>query len=279
MELIDKLKIFAKKQWKWLAVAAVIILAWLVLRACSSSDANRKHLYTICRSSTWDSLQLMGKERNLQAFINELMDSVSHESGLRFAWLETNTSTLFERLNSGVCDAVISTLKPNVVNREQYLFSKPFFELGPVLIVRQDSTASSLRDMEGKTVGISSGASLVFDVTRQGVANIYNITINSFDNMNRALEALSRDKIDGVIIDTLRAYHYVDGFYAGKLKIITAPLTEDGLRLIALKNPPSEALIMSFDETLEKLKTDGEYSALLSRWNLINPEVQYIKKP
>lgn len=277
MVTIITLKRFVQKQWKWLAIGAVILLAWLGLRACSS-DPHRKQIYTICRSTNWDSLQLMGKDRNLQAFITELLDSVSIESGLRFAWMETNTATLFERLNNGVCDAVISTFRPNVINQEQYLFSTPFFELGPVLIVRQDSNATSLKDMEGKTVGIASGASLLFDATRQGIANIYNINVNSFDNMNRALEALTRDKIDGVIMDTLRAYHYVDGFYAGKLKIVTAPLTDDGLRLIALKSHSSEALITSFNETLEKLKTDGEYSALLKHWNFVDPETQYLKK-
>jgi polar amino acid transport system substrate-binding protein len=97
--------------------------------------------------------------------------------------------------------------------------------------------------------------------------------------MNRALEALDRDKIDGVIMPASRAYYSVDGYYAGKLKIITAPLTDIGLRLIALKTPASEVLISSFNETLKELKANGEYSALLTRWSFVDPATHYLKKP
>lgn len=279
MEMFGTLKALLQRQWKWLAAAALIILALLAVRACSSSKAHQKELYIIGRSSTWYPLQLMGKERNLQAFTNDLMDSVASHSELRFAWLETGASTLFERLDGGSCDAVISPLQPNVVNRERYLFSNAFFKLGPVLIVRKDSDATSLKDMEGKTIAIRSGYALRLDGDRQNDVDISKVTVNSFENMNRALEALTRDKIDGVIMDALQAYHNVEGFYAGKLKIVTAPLTDEGLRLITLNTPSSEALISIFNETLEELQKDGAYTALLAKWNLVDPEKQFLKKP
>jgi len=194
---------------------------------------------------------------------------------LIFNWVETNPGTLISGLESGNYDAILSSMRPNVVNQNHYVFSDLIVEIGPVLIVRKESDFDSLKDMDGRTVGIRAGSSLIFNAIRQSGANLYDPIFITFDNINKALEALNNDQIDGVILDAIQAYTFVDGFYHDSLKIITSPLTDEGLRLVVLKNGPADDLIPIFNKALVELKQNGTYDTLIKKWNLIDPELRY----
>lgn len=269
---------FFRKRGIGILIIVALLAIWGLLRACSHQELLRKRTYIIGRDSTWYPMQLMGKDRNLQAFSNDLMTAIAQETKLRFQWVETGPGSLLEGLNDGYFDAVISSLRPNFIHRDKYVFSDIIFELGPVLVVRQDSPVTSLKDMQGKTVGIRSGSYLIFNNVKESGAHAYNILITTYDNVNKALESLDRNQIDGIIVEAVPAYAYIEGFYAGRLKIVTAPLTDEGLRLVGLRDPASDELISDFDDALRKLIDDGTYDQLINKWNLINPETRFKTK-
>ena len=53
---------------------------------------------------------------------------------------------------------------------------------------------------------------------------------------------------------------------------MTPPLTQEGLRLVTLKNEKGQQLIDAYNEGLDRLKEAGTYDKLLEKWGLINPE-------
>lgn len=255
-----------------------LLITWGLIRSCSHPEHMRKKLYYIGRDSTWYPQQLMGKERNLKAFTNDIMAAIAKETQLHFEWIETGPVALIEGLDNGNYDAIISAIRPNFINRNKYIFSDLFFELGPVLIVKQTSSAKSLKDMQDKTIGIRTGSFLIFNTIKEGGAHAYNFLITSYDNANKALESLDKNQMDGVIMEAIPAYAFTEGFYSDRLKIVTPPLTDEGLRLVALKEQDSQELISDFDKALRKLKDDGTYDKLISKWNLIDPQIQFLKK-
>lgn len=267
-----------KKRNVWILVFFGILATWGGIRSCSHEDTLRKKLYFIGRDSTWYPEELMGKERKLQAFTNDLLAAITEETKLQFEWLETNSVALIEGLNAGNYDAVLTAMRPNFINQNKYVFSELLFQLGPVLIVGEESSATSLKDMQGKTLAIPKGSNLVFNTIKKGGANAYNIFIINYDNINKALEALEKNQMDGIIMNTIPAYAQLEGFYAGRLKVITPPLTDEGIRLVGLRDEVSEELIADFDKALTELKKNGTYDRLITKWNLINPEIQYMKK-
>lgn len=266
-----------KKRSIGILIALALLAIWGLVRACSHQETLRKRVYTIGRDSSWYPLQLFGKDRNLQAFTNDLIWAIAQETKLRFEWLATGPGSLLEGLNDGYYDAAISSLRQNFINRDKYVFSDLIFGTGPVLIVQQDSTATSLKDMEDKTVGIRSGSYLIFNTIKESGAHAYNILITTYDNVNKALESLDKNQIDGIIMDAIPAYAYTEGFYAGKLKVVTPPLTDEGLRLVALKSAASDELIKDFDDALRKLIENGTYDQLIDKWNLVDPENRFTR--
>jgi len=264
------------KPFFWvLVVITAIIICITLLRSCTSTAIMRKTSYIIGRDSSWYSLSLWGKEFNLVAFTNELMADLSNETGLRFQLADMHSSVLLSNLDNGSCDAIIYSMRPDVINEGEYLFSELIYELGPVLIVAQDSTITSLKQMKGKTIAINMSSTTTFNAVREAGANIYDFILVPYTNINKAVENVAEGQIDGIILPALHAYTLTNGFYAGRLKVVTRPLTDEGLRIIALKNPASKVLIDDINKGLHTLKENGTYDSLIAKWNLIDPEKQF----
>lgn len=257
---------FFRLYWVRLTFLLLLILATLllVMRSCDSSDNFwRKKLYRIARDTTWYPLDLLGKERNMLAFSNELLLAIAKGESLKIELLSTNSENLFSGLDNEFYDAILSPTGPNQRNYESYLFSKPLYLLGPVLVVKKGTDITSLKDLTGKTIGVPSGSSLVY--------NRYpSIFITSYDNMLTALNDVEKNVIDGVILNGLTAYSYTSssGLYAGRLIVASPPLTDEGIRLISRNDEESKYLIDQFNEGLEKAKADGTYEDLITKWGL-----------
>jgi len=262
---------FNKKSSILLAVIAFIAII-LTVRSCRQGTIVKKHIYTIGKDSSWYSISLVGKERNLSAFSNDLLAYVSQESNLNFSLIETNAWSLLDSLNNGTFDAIFSDIRPSIVNQQKYLFSELLFKLGPVLVVPINSKASSLKDMQNKTIGVHRDTILAFNAVRESGANNFHIYIVTYDSQNKAFEALTKGYIDGVISDAIPTYTLLSGFYAGILKAVTPPLTDEGIRLVTLKTPASEFLINTFDASVDVLQENGIFDQLIDKWNLINPD-------
>lgn len=262
-------------QWS-LLLLLIIAIIWGA-RSCSSEQIHRKEIYTIGRASSWYPIQLYGRERKLVAFSNDLLAAIAQEHRVRFEWIEANPQTLMEGLELENYDFVIANVRPNIINEDHYDFSELVYELGPVLIVRYDSKFKSLEEMNSKSVGITSGFSTIFNAIRTAGAATFDPFIVTFDSANRALDALVSDQVDGVIMPAMAAYTATQGLYAGKLKVVTPPLNDEGLRVIALKDSHLDVILDEIDASVNRMRTDGTYEALISKWDLIDPETNFWK--
>lgn len=267
------------KMIKWgLTLVILLLLVWAV-RACTGSSGSKKQVYYIGRASSWYPLQLLGREKNLVAFTNDILSLIGSENDLIFQWVEANPQTLVEGLLGHNYDFIITIMRPNIVNEDQYDFSELIYNLGPVLIVRQDSKVTSLEEMSHKTIGIPTGMSPVFNAVRAAGANNFDLFVITYDNMNRAMDALVTDQIDGAIMPALPAYTLTHGLHAGQLKVVTAPFTDEGLRLVSLKKSMYEEIIDLIDSSLDEMRSNGTYDALIAKWGLVDAETGYWHPP
>ncbi len=256
-----------------MAMLATLFIV-LYLRGCSSVHIGRKTTYLIGRETSFQ-VELLGRERNLIAFTNDLLANIGSENKLRFQWVETNPSYLMQGLDNGSYDFILTTLRPDVVNQELYDFSEPIFNLGPVLIVRQDSQITSLKEMQSMPIGISYGFATNFNAVRSPGINVYDLALVYYNNMNRALDDLKNDHIDGVIMKAIQAYAVTKGLHAGRLKVVTPPFNDEGMRIVALKSSSYDDFINIINESINKMRQNGAYNAFISKWGLIDPQSEY----
>lgn len=256
------------------AVLILVVLFFSLFRSCSRTPHPlKKNVYYVARDSSVAPLQLMGKETSMRAFSDDLIYAIASAVDLQVIIMTVGIDNLLTGLDEGDYDAIFTALSPNAINEEKYFFSNPYYLLGPVLIVRKTEDVTSLEQMEGKIIGILTGASAVFNVDRYP-----SILIVTYDNPSAAFDALINDKIDGIVLDAWSAYTYIKGFYGDRLKIASGPLTNFGLRLVARNEADEAPLIQGFNKGLDILKANGTYKALVTKWGLFDIEMSIPEK-
>lgn len=233
----------------------------------SNENFSKNRTFKIARDPNLYPIHLAGKEKNLSAFTNELLFKVAKDKSIKIQLFTSSFNLLFDKLRRKEFDAVVSTLAPTPLNRQQYLFSVPFFEVGPVLVVRQGSQFNSIEDLKGRTIGIKRGDSILVDKASSGLLFV------PYDSHLTAFDDLETKKIEGVILPASAAYTFIKVFYPGRLKVASSPLREEGLRLVAEKTLANHFLIETFNKGLKEAIDDGTYDSLLIKWSLINPRI------
>lgn len=264
-----------KKSAYWLLIIFGILGLYFVFKGQSNHHMQRKNIYLLGRDSSWYPLDLQGKNNNLTAFTNDLFDAVTKETGIRFQWVDTGPGSLVTGLDNKLYDGILSPMIPNAFNIDQYNFSDPIFRLGAVVIVKDDSKIKSFSELKGLTMGFKANSSMIYNAIDQTGSNVHDLILIPYPNHAKALEALIKHQVDSVIMDAVSAYNAVDTFYKGQIKIISTPLTQEGLRLITLNDPIEEELITKFNESLKVLKSNGTFKNLVEKWGLLDPEERH----
>ena len=246
-------------------ILAIVLLFGFFIVRCSIIAPTK--LYVVARDPTWRPLMLLDKEASMTAFTNELLAGIAVEEGIRVDTVSGNSDTLFQGLDNFAYDGILTSLVPSPNNANRYIISDNYFLLGPVVIVKENSTINSITQLNNKTVGVLRGSSNVFEIAQYPTINII-----SYDSAVDAIENLIKKNIDAVIMDTLPAHSYSMKFYAGEIKVATPPLTKKGIHLITRKDPVSMKLMEAFNEGLKKVREDGTYDELLKRWELSTPD-------
>lgn len=241
-----------------------LCLVFLLLSGCSS-EGSRHPTYRLARDPSGYPVDLFSSERRLLGFQSDLFDLIGKEMGFQVEFINTPYSSLFEAIEEGDADGLIGSIAPSPAQKIHYLFSKPFYLIGPVLVVPVESRARSMADMDNKIIAVINRSPWTLDI-----ATYPGIFVRPVDDLAGALELVDADQVDGVILGLIPAYYYTQGLYGGRLKIAVGPLTEDGFRVIAPLDVRGATLIQKFDEGLGKLKESGEYDALLRKWGMIS---------
>lgn len=261
--LISYFKTKLSTKYKIFFSICLLLLLVLSYRACTRSLVS-SHIFRIARPSDWNFLELTGKEKNLQAFTDDLLLMIARAQGLRIEIFSLSERSLLRALDQELYDGIVSYTTPNPVNQQRYIFSEPLYLFGQVLIVGSQSKVTSLNQLQKKLVGIKRG------IFASQIPGIYGTILTPYDNVGSALSDLDRDRIDGVILDAWSAYVYTQGYYNGKIKVVSEPLTDEGLRLITRQGFIAQEWIEAFNEQLEAFKKDGTYAQLLDKWGIYN---------
>lgn len=225
-------------------------------------------VYRIAYDPTWYPLPLYGKEGSFTAFSADLIFAVARHQKIKVELVQSGPKRLLELLEDNKVHGVLSGIKQDAKAESDFIYSDPYYRFGAVLVFRKEDSFSSLLDLPNKRIAVKRYSPVLFRVQIDPKA-----VIVPFDSPIAAIEQLKRKEIDGVIMNRLLAYLYVAGVYESKLKVVTLPLTMEGLRLIASNDDIGEELISIFNAGLAKLKEEGAYAELLKKWDLYNPEV------
>ncbi len=247
------------------SIYSYFILILLTLFGCSSNNSGGRKVGV---DSSWFPLEFGERTNNVTAFSTELLTKIGKVEKIPFVKITVNWDTLMDGLKAGEYEAILTSKAPYIFNEKLFDFSDIYLSLGPVLVVPVGSKIQSLQGLNGKEIGVISGSSSASIL--QGSEGVL---IRDYDSIPNALNAVASGVIEGAMIDILSATSYCNDLYQGMLKIATPPLNDEGLRLVTLHDAAPD-LIAGFNKGLQKLKAKGSYEALLSKWSLMETQVQ-----
>ena len=228
------------------------LLAFLLFffTGCSSTHESA---HPIARDPTWFPLNFGVRTTNVNGYTNALFQKLS------LPFIDVAWNQLFRGLNEGEFAGILTSLPPNPITIEKYDFSEPFLLLGPVLVVPIDSTAHSLSELDGATIGVYQYDESVL------IAQEYpDLVIELYESVPIALKEVVRGTVNAALVPNLEAALLVSTLYADQLRIATPPLNDKGLRLITLKGEHPE-LIKRFNKGISQ---KGELSKLQKTFGL-----------
>lgn len=254
--------------WKILATTVLILAAIIGLFSTCSSPEPPKKIYSIAIDKSWYPLQLGIKDRNMTAFVETVLQTIARNEKLQFRIMASTPRNLFPGLESGRYEGILSLLTPEQSYAFNFLFSQPLYYLGPVIIVNPESSYTSLESLKGRNVGYMSNIKYHIDFEANPATRFI-----PYNNIPQAFAHLESRRVDAVIMNSLPAHTYLQSLYADKFKIATAPLTDEGIRLV-LQHDGSQAeqFMKLFNEGLDNLRKNGTYDELLEKWDLVNTE-------
>lgn len=249
----------SKYFFKKLKISFLCFFTWgFFLFSCSLD--NSKNSFSIGIQENLYGLPVNGKEQNVLAFLENLLDEIAKDS--KIPLIKKRVSKHDREAN---CDAIITFSSPQEFHGRKKILSNSILELGPVLVVGKKSKIKSLADMDEKILGVQKRSSLIFekDIPQ-------NILIRHYTEIQKAVEDLSNQSIDGLVLEYFQAQSFLKSLYKQELEILSPALIEKGFYFVAEQS--KEEFIEKLEHSLKRLQNKGTYQELLKKWKLSHPQ-------
>ena len=166
------------------------------------------------------------------------------------------------KVSTGEVDMVIATVTITPQREEIIDFSIPYDYAGQALLVRADSSISSIADLAGKNVGVVYGTT----AEKNMLALAPNSTIIGFRNYHVAYEALKNRKIDALTSDDtiLSTFAFEDK----SVKLLPKRYSREPYGIALRQGECSRRLRENIDYAITDMKSKNIMKKLRRKWGL-----------
>ena len=237
-----------------------VVLAALMLVLVAQPCWARK--IVIAQDATWPPMEFVNENKEIVGFDTDYMKAAAKEAGYEVELKNVAWDGIFGGLAAGKYDAVCSSVTITDERKKTMDFSIPYFKVRQALVVPKSSTAKSLEEMSGKTVGAQIGTTGYF-----AIKDVSGISAKSYDEIGLAIEDLFSGRIDGVVCDDPVAAQYAlqRTEYAEKLKIAAVLDTGDEYYGVAVKKGNTEVLDL-INQGIKAVQEKGIDKELRAKW-------------
>lgn len=165
-------------------------------------------------------------------------------------------------LDNGDVDAVIATFTITEERKKSYNFSDPYYTDGVALLVKKSSGANSLKDLNGKRIGVAQSSTsrkaLQEEADKQGIK----LSFLEFGTYAEVKTALDSNRVDCFSVDAAILFGYLDD------STVILPDRFSPQEYGAATKKSNTALAKLINDTLTEMKKSGEIDKLLQKWGL-----------
>jgi len=249
---------------KFLFVLLILTLP-ITLLACSPEEKKTKKTINVGMHMDFVPFEFTENgEHNVKGFDVDVMKAIGNELGYEITFLDYSYDDLFDVLEKGNIDAVISAVSITDERKERMSFTEPYFESGLVVAVRADnSDIKGFTDLPGKRVAVAVGTTGAITVREQKSLDVLELR-----TAEDTFSALLAGKVDAVVNDKPMIYYYLNTHKDANIKVLPE-IYQNEYYGIAVKKDNKE-LLDKLNDALKKIKEKGVYDKIYEKWFVDN---------
>lgn len=165
-------------------------------------------------------------------------------------------------LDSGDVDMDISTFTITEERKKSYNFSDPYYTDGVGLLVKKAAGYTSLKDLNGKKIGVAQSATSKKAVEEEAAKVGAKVTFQEFATYPEIKAALDSGRVDAFSVDRSILYGYVDD----STVVLPDKFSPQEYGIATKKG--NEGLAKLVNDTVNELKKSGDIDKLIQKWGL-----------
>jgi len=165
-------------------------------------------------------------------------------------------------LDSGDVDLVIATFTVTEERKKSYNFSDAYFVDGVRLMVKKDAGIASLKDLDGKKIGVAQSATSKKAIEEQATKVGAKVSFLEFATYPEIKTALVAGRVDCFSVDGSILFGYLDD----STVILSDSFSPQDYGVASKKG--NDGLAKLVNETVAELKKSGELDKMIQKWGL-----------
>lgn len=187
----------------------------------------------------------------------EMAAAVAEELGMDFEIEDMEFNSIISAVDSGKADIGVAGMTVTEDRLQNVNFSDTYAKATQVVIVKEGSDIAGPDDLTGKKVGVQLGTT--GDIY---ACDIKDAEVEQYNKGFEAVQALTQEKIDAVVIDGEPAKEFVKD--AEGLKILDEAFTEEEYAIAIAKD--NEELLEKINGALATLKESGKLDEIVAKY-------------
>ena len=272
-----------KKQNKWLAGLSLLVLAGIIVGCGSGNNDSTSKSASSNKTVTVEQLKKAGKIKvgvkedipnfgymNPDTNKNEGMEPdiarliakeiTGSEENVEFVCVTAITRGPL--LDNGELDMVIATFTITEERKESYNFSDPYFTDGVALLVKKDAGYNTLKDLDGKTIGVSQSSTTKDSLLKEAESLGIELKFSEYGTYPEIKAALDSGRVDCFSVDAAILSGYVDD----STVILDDRYNPQEYGVATRKS--NESLANLVNEVINEMKSSGELDKLIEKWEI-----------
>ncbi|GAB2989358.1 ABC transporter substrate-binding protein [Nocardioides montaniterrae] len=252
------------------AVLALAAVAALTVSSCSSPGPSvtrtgarviKAGTLTVCTAVPFAPFEMADSHTasGFAGFDIDIVTEIAKRLDLHLAIKSTSFDPLAggATLAAGDCDIAASAMSINAQRKKHLAFSDGYYTTQQSLLVPSRSPITSLKDLEGKRVGVQAGTT----GKEYAATNAPDAIAITYANDADAFSALQAGTVDALLEDLpTNLVHAKDGTYA----VVQTYDTNEEYGIAA--KPGNDQLITDIDGALQDMHEDGTYNTIYDRY-------------
>lgn len=238
------------------------LLCALLLPALLYSSAAAAEKIVVATNPTWPPLEFLDDNKNIIGYDIDMIQAIGKEAGLDVEIRMTAWDGIFAGVAAGNYDVIASGVTITPERQRAFEFSKPYYDVQQIVVVKKGDAAANFEALKGRTVGGQIGTTGVFVAQKSGV----DMTLREYDDVGLAMQDLLNGRIDAVICDSPVALYYAnqkEGF-TDHLSIAFRTEATESFGFVVRKGRTD--LVDRLNKGIDAVRAKGIEAELIRKW-------------